>query len=91
MSDLDSINKPGRNLIKVSFMVIANVIGDLIAVFVFKSLISVAIASVCFTIIGVFIGFYFLNKELVISHMKIFSSGIEFYKNSWKRALQLIK
>jgi hypothetical protein len=88
---LDSINKPGMNLIKVSFMVIANVIGDLIAVFVFKSLISVAIASVFFTIIGVLIGFYFLNKELAISHMKIFSSGIEFYKNSYKKAIQIIR
>jgi O-antigen/teichoic acid export membrane protein len=88
---LDSINKPGRNLIKVSFMVIANIIGDLIAVFVFKSLISVAIASVFFTIIGVLIGFYFLDKELVINHMKILSEGIEFYKTSYKRAIQLIK
>lgn len=87
---LDSINKPGKNLIKVSFMVIANVIGDLIAVFLFKSLIAVAIASVIFTIIGVLIGFYFLNEDLKISHTKIFSFGIEFYKNSYKRLIQLI-
>ena len=87
---LDSINKPGKNLIKVGFMVIANVAGDLAAVFIFKSLIAVAIASVIFTIIGVLIGFWFLDKELHLSHKKIFSSGLEFYKSSFKRVLQLI-
>jgi hypothetical protein len=71
-------------------MVIANVIGDRIDVFIFKSLIPVAIASVIFTIIGVMKGFYFLNKELVLSHMKISSSGLEIYKNSYKKLIQLI-
>ena len=78
---LDSINKPGKNLIKVGFMVIANVIGDLIAVFIFKSLIMVAIASIIFTLIGVIIGFYFLNKELQLEQSKIYSYGIDFYRD----------
>ena len=34
---LDSVNRPDRNFQKVLYMTIANVIGDLIAVFVFKS------------------------------------------------------
>ena len=77
---LDSINKPGKNLIKVGFMVLANVIGDLIAVFVFKSLLIVAIASILFTLIGVWIGFFFLDKELHLNHRMIYSSGLEFYR-----------
>lgn len=86
---LDSMNKPGKNLIKVAFMVIANVVGDLIAVFVFKSLIAVAIASVIFTIIGVWMGFYFLDKDLHINNLKIFTSGFEFYRDMYKKMLKL--
>jgi O-antigen/teichoic acid export membrane protein len=85
---LDSMNKPDKNLIKVAFMVIANVIGDLIAVFVFKSLIAVAVASVLFTIIGVWIGFYFLNKELHIDNMRIFSAGYDFYRKIYYKMVK---
>ena len=82
---LDSINKPGKNLIKVTYMVIANVIGDLIAVFVFKSLLFVAIASILFTIIGVWIGFYFLDKELHLNHFRVYSAGLEFYQQMYQK------
>ncbi len=78
---LDSINKPNINAIKVFVMVAANVIGDFIAIFIFKSLILVAVASIVFTIIGIWMGMYFLDKELTLSYREIFSSGIEFYKN----------
>jgi O-antigen/teichoic acid export membrane protein len=76
---LDSINKPHINALKVLFMVIANIIGDLIAIFIFKSLILVAVASIFFTLIGIWMGMYFLNKELVLSYSEIFKSGIKFY------------
>lgn len=82
---LDSINKPGKNLIKVAYMVVANVIGDLIAVFIFKSLLLVAIASIVFTLIGVWVGFYFLDKELHLKHRKVFSAGLEFYRNMYQK------
>ena len=85
---LDSINKPDKNLIKVAFMVITNVIGDLIAVFVFKSLLAVAIASVLFTLIGVWIGFYFLDRELHINNLKIFTAGFDFYQNIFNKVLK---
>lgn len=76
---LDSINKPNINAKKVFVMVAANVIGDIIAIFIFKSLILVAVASILFTLIGIWMGMYFLNKELSLSYKKIFSSGINFY------------
>jgi O-antigen/teichoic acid export membrane protein len=76
---LDSINKPKINAIKVFVMLIANVIGDLVAIFIFKSLILVAIASILFTIIGIWMGMYFINKELSLSFKEIFRSGIKFY------------
>ena len=80
---LDSINKPGKNFIKVLIMVIVNVIGDIIAIFVFKSLELVAVGSILFTILGVWIGYYFINKELHLEYRRIFSSGIEFYKTMY--------
>lgn len=82
---LDSINKPNINAIKVFVMVAANLIGDFIAIFVFKSLLLVAVASILFTLIGIWMGMYFLNKELTLSYKKIFSNGIEFYKNIFNK------
>ena len=78
---LDSINKPQMNFIKVLIMVIANVIGDLIAIFIFKSLPMVAVASIVFTAIGVWVGYFFLDRELHLEPRYVFSSGMIFYKD----------
>lgn len=77
---LDSINKPNINAVKVFVMVAANVIGDFVAIFIFESLLLVAFASIVFTGIGIWMGMYFLKKELNFSYKEIFSSGITFYK-----------
>ena len=77
---LDSINLPKRNFLKVVIMVAANVIGDLVAVFVFGSLEAVAVASVIFTVAGIWIGYYFLDREIGLEYRQIFSSGIRFYR-----------
>jgi hypothetical protein len=69
-------------------MVAANLIGDFIAIFVFKSLILVAVTSILFTIIGIWMGMYFLNKELTLSYQEIFSSGIKFYKTLFNKVTQ---
>jgi O-antigen/teichoic acid export membrane protein len=82
---LDSINRPGLNLIKVAFMVITNIIGDLVAIFLFKSLLAVAVASIIFTLFGVLIGFYFIDRELHLNPTCIFSSGKQFYLDSYKK------
>jgi O-antigen/teichoic acid export membrane protein len=82
---LDSINRPDKNFQKVLLMVIANVIGDLIAVFVFKSLELVAVGSILFTILGVWVGYYFINRQLDLEFRKIFSSGIEFYSSMYRK------
>ena len=78
---LDSINRPNINAIKVFFMLLTNVIGDLISVFVFESLEMVAIATLVFTAVGIGLGAYFLNKEFKISVPEIFNAGNIFYKS----------
>ena len=82
---LDSINRPGVNALKVLFMVLVNIIGDLLAVFVFNSLILVAVSSILFTAIGIWLGMYFLGKELKLHVPDIFSHGINFYKNIYQK------
>lgn len=82
---LDSINKPHINAVKVFFMVVANIIGDVIAVFFFKSLILVAVSSIFFTIIGIYIGMLFLNKEIGLEYKEIFRSGKIFYQSQLRK------
>lgn len=82
---LDSINKPNINALKVLFMVIANVAGDLISIFIFKSLILVAVSSIIFTLLGIWIGMIFLNKELTLRYSEIFTEGLKFYKSIFNK------
>ncbi|MGG9961981.1 lipopolysaccharide biosynthesis protein [Ferruginibacter sp. SUN106] len=82
---LDSINKPNINALKVLFMVIANIAGDLIAIFIFKSLILVAVASILFTLLGIWIGMIFLNKELSLHYGEIFTHGAKFYRSIFNK------
>ena len=87
---LDSLNRPDKNFQKVVVMTTANILGDIFAVFglhhffpswsVTTILLFVALASIIFAFIGLFIGYYFLKKEIDISFTKIFSEGIDFYK-----------
>lgn len=88
---LDSINKPSVNFIKVLLMVITNVIGDLIAIFVFKSLAAVAVASIIFTALGVWVGYYFLDRELSLDHRLTFSYGIDFYRTMYENIKKHLK
>jgi len=66
-------------------MVIANVVGDLVAIFIFKSLNLVAVGSILFTIIGIWVGFYYLSKELTLEYKQIFRSGIDFYTSIYQK------
>ncbi|MEM9077115.1 MAG: oligosaccharide flippase family protein [Bacteroidota bacterium] len=78
---LDSINKPKLNLYKVLVMTSANIILNLLAVFVFESLVAVAVGTVLFTIMGMIMGFYYLKKEIQVESKHIFSESLVFLKN----------
>jgi len=82
---LDSLNKPHINALKVFVMVAANILGDVLAIYVFESLILVAVASILFTLLGIAIGMYFLNKQLSLSYRDVFLSGADFYKNIFNK------
>ena len=88
---LDSINQPKINAFKVFVMLITNLIGDLLAVFVFESLELVAISTIVFTSLGIVLGSYFLNKEFEVSARAIFKEGNRFYRSMWGQYRQLTK
>jgi O-antigen/teichoic acid export membrane protein len=78
---LDSVNKPKINALKVMIMLAANIIGDLVAIYVFKSIEMVAVATLVFTTTGILVGMYYLDKSFKISYAGIFRSANSFYKN----------
>jgi len=78
---LDAINRPKQNFYKVIFMVLANIIGDLIAVFVFDSIFLVAVITIVMTFVGIFVGYYFFNKEVKLNLSKVFLEGNSFLLN----------
>lgn len=81
---LDSINKPKKNFYKIIFMVSANIIGDLIAVFIFKSIMAVAVVTVIFTLLGVIIGYKYLDNELQLKQKLIWIEGWKVYINKFR-------
>ncbi|WP_146090698.1 lipopolysaccharide biosynthesis protein [Aureitalea marina] len=88
---LDSINKPQINAVKVALMVLLNIIGDLIAIFVFESLMLVAVATILFTLMGILLGMYFLNKQIELRYNPIWKSGFAFYHSGWKNMVSKIR
>ncbi|MEA3445073.1 MAG: polysaccharide biosynthesis C-terminal domain-containing protein, partial [Bacteroidota bacterium] len=79
---LDCINKPRSNLIKVIYMALANIIGDILAILIFRTLEAVAVVTIINSLVGVLVGYYFLNKELVINFAQIPKKGWQFIKNN---------
>ncbi len=78
---LDSINQPKVNLQKVVVMTVANVVLDLIGVFVLESLEVVAIGTIVFTLIGIGIGMRALKRALQIQPRYIWTEGLAFFRN----------
>ena len=84
---LDAINRPKQNFYKVVFMVFANIIGDLIAVYYFNSIFYVAVITIVMTFVGIFVGYYYFNKEVKLSVYKIFTEGSLFLMNLKKNLI----
>lgn len=78
---LDSINRPKYNFQKVIIMTTMNIIGNIIAVFVYGSLEVVALVTVLFTLAGIIFGYSYLNKEISVNIKYVFSEGYSFFKN----------
>lgn len=81
---LDIINKPNLNFIKVILMLTVNVSGDIICLYVFGTLESVALVSTFTFATGVVYGMYLLNKHIEVSFVNLFKLGFEEFSLKFK-------
>lgn len=88
---LDIINKPHLNMLKVLLMLVVNVIGDFVGIFIFHSLYAVAIASLFTFFAGVVFGYSALKKHLSFTIRDIFSIGYQELKSIVKHLLEKSK
>jgi len=88
---LFAFDKPGLNFYKILIMLAINVVFDVIAVFVFNSLIMVAIGSVIFTYIGIGIGWYYIKKFSGFTLRDSIRGVAETSEYVFKLVLKLIK
>ncbi len=61
---LEAMGRPRMNLVKVSAMAVLNIVGNLVAVFVFESLLGVVVVTVSFVSLGVVMGLLLLPLEI---------------------------
>ncbi len=81
---LDAINRPKINFNKVMVMAVTNILGDIIAIFIFKSLIMVAVVTVIFTIAGQFLGWFYVSRYLAIRPKEMYYESKE-YCYTWMK------
>ena len=80
---LDSINMPKINALKVGVMLILNIAGDFLALYLFKSVEMVAVSTLVFSAVGISIGIYFLGRNFSITPLQIIKRTNTFYKSLW--------
>ena len=95
---LDSLNKPNKNFNKMIWMLSINIAGDAFAVFglhyffpnwsLFVLLFFVALVSVVFTVIGLYVGYNYTKKEVNIKLIDFYKEGINFYLKAIKKMLK---
>jgi O-antigen/teichoic acid export membrane protein len=59
---LDAINQPKVNMVKLIFMLAANVIGDFLGIWIFGNIYGVALATILPIITGMIISYHWLQK-----------------------------
>ncbi len=77
---LDSMNKPQLNLQKVLLMLLINVIGDIIVVYLFNSLLAVALTTLIATILGIIFAWRLINKHITLSFSSLTSESYYYIK-----------
>lgn len=74
---LDSLNMPKFNLMKVSFMVVVNIIGDILVIHFIGELWAVALVTILTVLSGVLVGCLYLNRMIKINYTQIIPTGIQ--------------
>ena len=72
---LDVLNKPHINMIKIILMLVVNVAGDFLGIYIFHSIYGVALASIFTFLAGTIYGYFMLKKYLNFTMADIFKLG----------------
>jgi len=72
---LDVLGKPGLNLQKVTLMLVVNVLGDLVAIYVFESPVGVALVSTATFGTGLLLGYRWLGRLVPVSLGTVFRAA----------------
>jgi len=72
---LDSLGVPKYNLYKVVLMASINIVGDIVAILLFKSLLAVAVVTVLNTFIGALVGYRILKRFLPLNFSTVITRG----------------
>ncbi|WP_345951920.1 oligosaccharide flippase family protein [Mucilaginibacter sp. PAMB04274] len=81
---LDAINQPRVNAIKLVFMLIANVVGDFVGVWVFGNIYGVALATILPILTGMIISYSWLQRYMKFDLWDV-------YKIGWLETQWLVK
>ena len=73
---LDILNKPQKNMVKVVLMLIVNVAGDFLGIYIFHNIYGVALSSIFTFLVGIIYGYWELKKHLNFTLMGIFKLGL---------------
>lgn len=89
---LDGINRPKYNFIKVSFMLVFSIVGNLIALFYCKSLLGVSAIMVISIFAGIIAGYIALKREgYDIKFMDIYRCGKQIIAKFFTSAQVMLK
>jgi len=81
---LDAINQPKVNMIKLIFMLTANIVGDFLGVWIFGNIYGVAFATILPILTGMIISYHWLQKYMKFALWDV-------YKIGWLETQWLIK
>jgi len=73
---LDILNKPHINLTKVTLMLVVNIVGDFIGIYLTHNLYGVALSSIFTFLTGIIYGYWALKKNLQFSLRDILKLGV---------------
>jgi O-antigen/teichoic acid export membrane protein len=88
---LDLIGRPALNMYKVMIMLAVNVVGDIVAIYLFNDVLAVAAVSILTFLVGILAGHLLLAPHLPYRFMDFFTIGYAEFRGFWNNFLLLIR
>lgn len=85
---LDIIHQPRINFIKVLLMLLMNIVGDFVGILLFGNIYGVALGNLFPLCIGIFFGYYHLNKLVKFKLKNIFIFGFIQVRKLLRKAIK---